>query len=141
MAKKNYVVKGEVAYAGFNEEDGKNIITLALTDERAKELIEKLEMDDSKYAGIPVKENDEGEKSFRASSKYEVAIKEDGEESDINIKDIGKGSEVEIHVGIGESTFKKKTFQVAYLKAINIIEYVPYEPFDAFAEGADITTV
>jgi len=141
MAKKNYVVKGSVAYAGFNEEDSRNIITLAISKERAEILNKALSFDGDKFTATPIKENEAGELIFKATSKFEVEISEDGKESDIKITDIGKNSDVELYIGIGESRFKGKTYQVAYLKAINILDFVPFEKFNAFADDAEITVI
>lgn len=135
MAKaENYKISGVVNFCGKSDDD-KTVVTLLLTEERAKELIEKLKLDDFKYDSTPVKETEKGELIFKTSSKYPVTIYDDGAETkDVKLEDIGKGSEVTLFVGVGEASFKKKTFQVAYLKSINVTsleEHVPFNPFDS----------
>lgn len=138
---KNFKIAGIVKYAGKGNEE-KNTVTLTLSDERAKELIEKLELDNQKYESIPVKENEEGELFLKASSKYPVNIYDNGAETeDIALDDIGEGSDVTIFVGIDITTYKRKQYQVAYLKSVNVISLVESERFNPFYKESDVEEI
>lgn len=138
----NKKITGIVKFAGKSN-DEKNIVSLLLTDERAKELTTKLSFDPEKYEGIPIKENTDGELLFKASSKYPVKIYDNGTEitQETSISEIGEESHVELFIGLSESTYKRKKYQVAYLKAINILELVPAETFNPFAKDSDLEEV
>ena len=51
---------------------------------------------------------------------------------DISIEEIGKGSTVQLFVGVGEQTYKKKRFLVCYLKSINVLDLVEKTAFNPF---------
>lgn len=140
---KNYKVNGTVHFAGKSNEE-KNTISLLLTDERAKELATKLELDNLTYDGTPIKETEEGVQLLKTSSKFPVKIYENGEEStDITLTDIGEGSEVSLFIGIDTSYYKpnKKTYQVAYLKSIDVLNLIQSEIFNPFAKDSDVEEV
>ena len=138
---KNFNIKGTVQFAGKSNE-GKFTTNLKLTDERAKELVAKLELDNLTYEGTPIKETEEGNLLFKATSKYPVKIYDnDVETEDISLEDIGEDSEVILFVGIGVTTYKRKEYQVAYLKAVNIIKFIEAERFNAFAKDSDVEEI
>lgn len=47
---------------------------------------------------------------------------------------IGNGSQVEVLYNLGRSTYKNKTYIKAYLRAVKVIEHVPYKSNDPDAE-------
>lgn len=136
----NLKVKGIVKFAG--KQDGKNILSLNITDEQA-EKIEVAMIDEFKslsdYESTPIKEDNQDESKFlKASSKWAVEVYENGKQS-IDIEDaltfdqIGAGSEVVMFFGIKDQTYRKKKYLTAYLKKVNVLELeesVHYNPFE-----------
>lgn len=132
----NKKVTGYVRFAGTSRDDKKkNVVTLELTKERAEELTLKLGLDEKKYNGIPIKTTEDGEIYLKATSGFNVPIYEGAAPSDIiDLADIGKGSKVQLFIGIGETKYKNKLYQVAYLKSVSLIdlvEPVDFNPFDS----------
>lgn len=138
---KNYKVTGTVKYAGKTNEE-KNVISLLIDDERAKVLIEQLELDILTYESTPIKENEKGEQLFRATSKFAVKIYGKGEETpNLSLTDIGEFSKVELFVGIATTKYKNKTYQVAYLKSVNILKLCEPTRFNPFEKNSDVEEV
>lgn len=140
----NFLVKGLVRFAGIERGDKtKSVLTLKLSDERAAELETGLGIKPEEFDGVPIKQSEEdGSIFFKASTIYPVDIYENAEISeDISLGDIGEDSEVEIMVSIKESTYKRKSYQVAYLKSVNILDLKEAEHFNPYAKGADIKSV
>lgn len=137
---KNYKVTGIVSYSGKTTNDEKNTILLKLDDEkiaRIKELIGDAEQ----YDGIPLKETEDGEILFKLSSKFDVDIYDDGElieDDEITLSNIGKGSKVTVFFSIGDSTYKRRIFCVAYLKSVNILELIESSKFNPYDKSADV---
>lgn len=132
----NYKIKGIVKFAGINDE--KMSVSLKLTEERAEQITKALGLDPMKYEGTPVKESEDGEQYFKTSTKstFNVKIYEQGEPTDIEIVDIGEDSEVELFFGVKvieyKSKGKRKEYQVAFLKSVNIITLVAPDIFNPF---------
>lgn len=129
----NYNIKGTVKFSGKSN-DEKNVCSLILTEERAAELTAKLALDPMTYEATPIKETEEGEIFFKTSSQYPVTIYENGNEvtGEISLSDIGEESEVILFVGISVTTYKRKSYQVAYLKSVNIIKLIDAVRFNPF---------
>lgn len=135
---KNYKMTGTVEFCGKTNEQEKNTIILSLGENQIAK-IRELIGDEAAYDGIPLKETEDGRTVFKSSSKFDVTIYDDGTESDeIQIENIGKGSTVQIFFSIGESVYKRKHFCVAYLKAINVIDFVESTKFNPFEEDSNI---
>lgn len=129
-----YLVKGNVLFSGKNP-DGKNSVTIKLSEELAEKIRSAMNLDEQAYEGTPIKESEEGITYFKASSNFEVTIYDNGTEitGEITLDEIGEDSIVEIFIGIKETKYRSKTYQVAYLKSINIIkqlEKIKFNPFD-----------
>lgn len=143
----NFKVTGEVSFSGqqTGESDDKQAVLLTITEERARELTEKLALKGTEagFTYNPIKINDDGEFFFKTSSKYPVEIYDDrgNIDEDTTLDDIGKGSEVQLFVSIGEGKYKNKQYQTAYLKGVRVINLVPYEKFNPFADGADVNEI
>lgn len=109
--------------------DGKNVLTLKLTEKSEKRLLERFPADCANY---PLND-DTGE--FKAHSKYDVGVYEQGEPSGLDISEIGPGTQVCVQVKIASGKYMKKPYKTAYLKAINVLgdveENVEYNPFDS----------
>lgn len=149
MEEKLTMIKGRVIFAGTNEdkETGKikKVITLTLEDSQI-EKIKAMMGDTFGYEATPLKESDNGDIYFKASTSFEVKIYEDGtsteEASNLKIEEIGKESVVQIFVKLNDVIgLKKKKFIVAYLKSINVIDYLPKEEFNPFTYYSGIEEI
>jgi hypothetical protein len=142
MSIKNYKMSGKVIFAGNSVEDGKHVVTLEILPEQVDK-VKELIGDMFKYDATPLKTNENtGEIYFKASSKFDVPIYEHGKETDeLALSDIGKGSEVELFFGLGESSYKRSDFSVAYLKSVNVLKFVPFTKFNPYDNKADVETI
>ena len=131
-------LRSKVKYAGI--EDGKATLTLSLTPEQESALDRVYEeVDTEGCASTPTKVDRDGKLYFKAVTRYAVKVYENGKESDsISVGDIGEGSEVVANVSIGISKYRGRTFLVAYLSAINIIDMVWKKPFNPFENSDEI---
>lgn len=135
MAKTNFKITGIVSFAGKSREDEKNVVIIHLTDEQITALTALFEGD---YESTPLKVTEDGELVLKTSSKYDVPIYDNGEiTEEIGIEEIGKGSAVQLFVGAGEQTYKRKKFLVCYLKSINVLDMVEKTTFNPFT-SADV---
>lgn len=141
----SFNVSGTVKFAGIEggqDTKSKSVVSLKLTDERADVLRKVLKLEEDKHDGTPIKETEDGQQFFKASTVYPIEIYDNGAiVEDIPIQDIGEDSQVIITVSIASTTYKRKSYQVAYLKAINILKLEEAVHFNPFAKGAEITTV
>ena len=139
---KNYKITGVVNYSGKTnkDDDAKNVIMLKITDEQI-EKIKQLIGDDSKYDGTPLKEQENGEILLKLTSKFDVGIY-DGDklmdEDEITLDTIGKGSEVQVFFSLGDSTYKRRTFKVAYLKSVSILELIEATKFNPCDKDSEV---
>lgn len=131
-------VRSKVKYAGI--EDGKVTLTLYLTPEQESALDRVYEeVDTEGCASTPTKVDRDGKLYFKGVTRYAVKVYENGKESDsISVGDIGEGSEVVANVSIGISKYRGRSFLVAYLSAINIIDMVWKKPFNPFENSDEI---
>lgn len=139
----SFVVKGNVRFAGVERGDKtKTVVTLKLDDARAEVLRKTLGILEDEYDGTPIKETENGKQFLKASTIYPIDIYENASiQDELTINDIGEDSEVEIMIIIAENTYKRKTYQVAYLKSVNILKLEEAIHFNPFAKGAEITSV
>ena len=124
------IIKGKV-FINY-ERDGARIIYLEIDKETHKELAKDIDttVDNPLKAGF---DDTEGREFFKCKSKYNVYMYMDGVPSDnLDVSEIGAGSEVEVDVKIIEGKFKGKKYVSAYLKAMNVWEYVEKEPYNPF---------
>lgn len=149
MEEKLTMIKGRVIFAGTNEDKDtgkiKKVITLALEDGQI-EKIKAMMGDTSGYEATPLKEADNGDIYFKASTSFEVKIYEDGiiteDASNLKIEEIGKDSVIQIFVKLNDVIgLKKKKFIVAYLKSINVIDYRVKEEFNPFTDDSDVEEI
>lgn len=136
--KLNMYVHGKVRFAGIDNNDSdKQVMTINLDEKEEKRILSLLEGIDCEHN--PVKYSDFGDCYFKAGSKYGCKIYEGGEESqDIDsLESIGKDSVVSVYVTVKPVTYRKKTSLVAYIKGVNILEYVEPEEFNPFDVAED----
>lgn len=130
---KRIKVRSKVKYAGT--EDGRATLTLHLTPEQGNALDHAYEeVDTEGCVSTPTKVDRDGNLYFKTTSRYSVKIYENGKESDsISFDDIGVDSEVVAYVTIDVRNYRGRSFLVAYLSSVNIIDMVwkkPFNPFD-----------
>lgn len=127
-------VKGVVKFAGTNHQDNviKEVLTLAISEETETRIRELLG-DVSDYDAIPLKEDDDGNIYFKASSAFDVLVYENGNPSGIDFEEIGKDTTLTAFVKIKEAKGRKKNkFLVAYLHSVNIVDFVEKVVFNPF---------
>lgn len=135
-------IRGIVKFCGKNN-DGKNTASIIITQEQADKLTKSLKLlgIEDGISATPIKITDDGEILFKAISKYNVPIFENGieqipeDESSIKIKGIGQDSEVQLSFILKEVPYRRQKYQVAYLQSINVLDLVPFETFNAFADS------
>lgn len=129
-------VKGVVKFAGTNQSDNviKEVLTLSISEETETRIRELLG-DVSGYDATPLKEDDDGNIYFKASSAFDVTVYENGKPSEYDFEEIGKDTTLVSFVKIKEVKGRKKNkFLVAYLLSVNIIDFVEkvtFNPFDS----------
>lgn len=132
MSKNNFKITGIVSFCGKSREDEKNVVILELNETQIDALEKLFEGD---YESTPLKVTDDDRTVLKCASKYDVPVYDDGYETDeITIADIGKGSKVQLFVGVGEQVYKRKKFLVCYLKSINVKELVEKTTFNPFVD-------
>ncbi len=127
-------VKGVVKFAGTNRQDNviKEVLTLAISEETETRIRELLG-DVSAYDAIPLKEDDDGNIYFKASSAFDVTVYEKGNPVGIDFEEIGKDTTLMAFVKIKEVKGRKKNkFLVAYLHSVNIADFVEKVVFNPF---------
>lgn len=127
-----------VKYA--REEDGKSVLSAAITADQQKAIFEKIIEEfgedaaaDAKW--IPAKETDASGLYVKAQTNYKVDFYEDGVESEIltSVDELGKGAIVDLFISIGESKFRRDKGFTAYLSAVNVHKFGDTEKFNPFA--------
>lgn len=141
---KNFKITGEVSYCGkSNSDDARVNVLLKISDEQIEKL-RGLIGDEDDYDGIPLKETDAGDIVFKMGSKFDIALYDNGtlvDEDEMTIDTIGKGSIIQCFFSLGETSFKRKKFKVAYLKSINIIDLIESTKFNPFEEDSEVETI
>ena len=127
-----------VKYA--REEDGKSVLSAAITADQQKAIFEKIIEEfgedaaaDAKW--IPAKETDASGLYVKAQTNYKVDFYEDGVESEIltSVDELGKGAIVDLFISIGESKFRRDKGFTAYISAVNVHKFGDTEKFNPFA--------
>ena len=127
-----------VKYA--RDEDGKSVLSAAITADQQKAIFEKIIEEfgedaaaDAKW--IPAKETDASGLYVKAQTNYKVDFYEDGVESEIltSVDELGKGAIVDLFISIGESKFRRDKGFTAYLSAVNVHKFGDTEKFNPFA--------
>lgn len=140
--KEQIKVSGKVAFIG--QQDAQNVITISLTDAQV-EKIQSLIPNFDEFESTPIKEVTDkktGEIShvFKAHTGFEVNIYETSKNGgcvlsdEITFDDIGRDSRVSIYVTMKDTQYKRKEYVTAYLKDIFVIDFVPYEKYNAFED-------
>lgn len=128
--------RGIVKLAIKREDSGDRTILIEVTPEEVERIKKLSEIDDK--CDNPIKfgtEEDDGKLFFKAHTKYDIDIYENAEiTEEVAFTDIGRGSEVELAVTIKDGKYKGKKYQSAYLKAVNIIDFVQAEEYNPFTE-------
>lgn len=142
MFSKNLKINGKIYFAGMDRDDKDKLqVLLEIDNSKVDKLCTVVPGFDS-YDFVPVKtgsadnERTKDKIFFKASSKYDVKIYDErGEETeDIDITELGAGSDVTLFVNIKESEYKRKKGLVAYLSQIKVNEFVEktaYNPFES----------
>lgn len=141
---KNFKITGEVSYCGKSNSDDARVNVLLKIREEQIEKIRSLIGDEDDYDGIPLKETDAGEIVFKMGSKFDIAIYDNGtlvDDDEITIDTIGKGSVIQCFFSLGEASYKRRKFKVAYLKSINIIDLIESTKFNPFEADSEIETI
>ena len=127
-----------VKYA--KEEDGKSVLSAAITADQQKAIFEKIIEDFGEDAAaeakwIPAKDSEENGLYLKAQTNYKVDFYEDGIESDIvsSVDELGKGAVVDLFISIGESKFRRDKGFTAYISAVNVHKFGDTEKFNPFA--------
>ena len=127
---------GIVKLAIKREDSGDQTILIEVTPEEVERIKKLAEIDDK--CDNPIKfgtEEDDGKLFFKAHTKYDVDIYENAEiTEEVAFTDIGCGSEVELAVTVKDGNYKGKKYQSAYLKAVNILNFVQAEEYNPFLE-------
>lgn len=122
------------------ENDGKSVLSAAITADQQKAIFKKIIEDfgddaaaDAKW--IPAKETEELGLYVKAQTNYRVDFYEDGIESDTvsSVDELGKGAVVDILISIGESKFRRDKGFTAYLSAVNVHKFGNTEKYNPFA--------
>lgn len=125
---------GKVAFSMKEHTEDKSIIMLYVPEEEEakKDFLYELQLNPT-ITTNPIKEGTNenvGKLLLKATSIYPVNIYLDGKQNkELSLTDISRGSIVEIQVDIKTGEYKKEPYQVCYLKAINILKLVEYNPF------------
>lgn len=118
--------RGIVKFAKRKEDDGEQTLLLEITEEVANKIREVGGIDEK--IDNPIKlgsDVDAGKFFLKVHSKYPVSIYRDGEiDEDTTFAEIGQGSEVAVAFTIKDGKYKNKKYQSAYLKSINIFDFV-----------------
>ena len=141
---KNFKITGDVSYCGKSNNDDDRIVVMLKVNDTQIERLQSLFGDIDDYDGIPLKEAENGEILFKMSSKFDVTLYDNGviaDEDELTVDDIGKGSRVQCFFGLGDSTYKRRKFKVAYLKSINIIDLVESSKFNPFTDEAEVDEI
>lgn len=127
-----------VLYA--KEEDGKSVLSAAITPDQEKAIVEQIIADFGEDAAaeakwIPAKETDKAGLYVKAMTNYKVDFYEDCVESDTvsSVDELGKGAVVDLLISIGESKFRRDKGFTAYLSAVNVHKFGDTEKYNPFA--------
>lgn len=127
-----------VLYA--KEEDGKSVLTAAISADQQRQITEKIievfggdAAADAKW--IPAKESDVSGLYVKVQTNYKVDFYEDAIESDTvsSVSELGKDAVVDLFISIGESKFRRDKGFTAYLSAVNVHKFGDTEKFNPFA--------
>lgn len=128
-----YKIKGTVTRnAEFN---GKRVVNIkpCIEDLNAFEAAINEEFTDG-FSGTPIKENDDGTAYIKSTTGFDVSMYKSAKPSDLDVSEVGVDSEVEVQLNIKTTKFNRKTYVVAYLLAINVLDYVKQEDYNPFLD-------
>lgn len=128
-----YKIKGTVTRnAEFN---GKRVVNIkpSAEDLNAFESAIIDEFTDG-FSGTPIKENDDGSAYIKSTTGFDVVMYKSAKPSDLDISEIGVDSDVEVQLNIKTTKFNRKTYVVAYLLAMNVLDYVKPEDYNPFLD-------
>lgn len=130
--------RGTVKFAMKKEDDGEQTLLLDISESVANKIRKDGGIDER--IDNPIKlgsDTDAGKIFLKVHSKYPVSIYRDGEiDEDTTFAEIGQGSEVAVAFTIKDGKYKNKKYQSAYLKSINIFDFVEAVEYNPWADDS-----
>lgn len=128
-----YKIKGTVTRnAEFN---GKRVVNIMPSKEdlEAFEAAINEEFPDG-FVGSPIKENGDGISYLKSTTGFDVAMYKSAKPSGLDVSEVGVYSEVEVQLNVKTTKFNRKNYVVAYLLAMNVLDYVKPEDYNPFLD-------
>lgn len=133
---RKFKINGTVRFSGTQTDKQGNerqVVTLTISDDSLKKITELIG-DPTCYSSTPIKESEKGEIYFKSQTQFDIGMYSKGSPDDFPLDEIGRDSDVTLFCKFKEQKVKRDTVLVAYLLSVNVLNLVPYEPFNAFED-------
>lgn len=128
-----YKIKGTVTRnAEFN---GKRVVNIMPSKEDLEAFEAAINEDfPDGFSGSPIKENDDGVSYIKSTTGFDVEMYKSAKPSGLDVSEVGVNSEVEVQLNVKTTKFNRKNYVVAYLIAMNVLDYVKPEVYNPFLD-------